>query len=312
MFLSCILDRDNRDILNMSGAPTHSSLTNVVQGSGSTEVMQILDALGNVDKQLLSTEWRLAVEEYRYYRDFPIGNAIKGWKDYEGDLKKYGSQFNLGLTNTHTDLAASQDIDFVRGTGPSRKRGGAYKDSNISLQKSASFVNTTAGTGLNNTLALQSTMASMKKIEDKEKFLSYSSVTNTAKINTHLSNIDDADLDLVLNNGYTYPLPGQKPKFPVNHLKSSTNVKAGGGQSGNKLPGNNISSSGLNPNSSGNLKGSKFASSAMVIGGSSGPRVVGSGPGDAPQKKKRKRKSLVENSKNTFSSPTDPSAMDFS
>ncbi len=72
------------------------------QGQGSGEIIKLLDALSNVEKQLLSTEWRLAVEEYRYHRDFPIGNAIKGWKEYEGDLKKYGGQFNLGITNTHS------------------------------------------------------------------------------------------------------------------------------------------------------------------------------------------------------------------
>ena len=87
----------------MTGTPAHLRYaTTAGEGSGSSDIIQILDALGNVEKQLLSTEWRLAVEEYRYYRDFPIGNAIKGWKDYEGDLKKYAGQLNLGLANTHS------------------------------------------------------------------------------------------------------------------------------------------------------------------------------------------------------------------
>ncbi len=76
--------------VRMSGAPAH--VYGGSQGQGSGEIIKLLDALSNVEKQLLSTEWRLAVEEYRYYRDFPIGNAIKGWKEYEGDLKKYGGQ----------------------------------------------------------------------------------------------------------------------------------------------------------------------------------------------------------------------------
>merc|ERR1712146_204627 len=161
-------------------------------------------------------------------------------------------------------------------------------------------------------LASISSMTSMKKIDEKEKFFSYSSVSNTHKLKTHLSTLDDADLDLVLNNGYAYPLPGQKPKFPANNFKVRSSGKAGAGQSGTKGPGNHTSSSGVNTGSGEGNKGSKFSSSTIVLGGSSGVArgSTESGVGNVPQKKKRKRKSSVENPKNNLAPPSDSSLMD--
>ena len=215
----------------------------------------------------------------------------------------------------YIDIGGTQDSELPRGTGQSRNRsrGGGNKDSNIGLQKSNSTVGASGGTGVSNALALQSTMASMKSIDERKKFFSYSSVTNTAKLKNHLKNLDDKDLDGVLNNGYTYPLPGQKPKFVVNSLKSSTGSNVGGGQGGSKLQGNTVPS-GLNTNNSGNIKSGKFPSSTVVLGGPSGPggnrgsTVTGSG--SAPIKKKRKRKASAESPKNIFPSLKDPSIMD--